>query len=183
MTFVVEKTILPQEKLLQAHASDFVCEMNDLSKTEGDAASHVLGMLPHRFPFVFIDRVLELLPGERIVALKNVSTDEGFLRGHSPENGSMPPELLIEGMAQAGGVLAFASLSDEVHGTPVFFMAIDHVQVKGFPVPGDQVIFSVSFLKKSSWAVKFAGRATVNGSEVCEAELTATFGRKMGQKV
>ena len=157
--------------------------MNDHSKTEGYAASHILEMLPHRFPFVFIDRVLELLPGERIVALKNVSTDEGFLRGHSPENGSMPPELLIEGMAQAGGVLAFASLSDEVHGTPVFFMAIDHVQVKGFPVPGDQVIFSVSFLKKSSWAVKFAGRATVNGSEVCEAELTATFGRKMGQKV
>jgi 3-hydroxymyristoyl/3-hydroxydecanoyl-(acyl carrier protein) dehydratase len=86
-------------------------------------------------------------------------------------------------MAQAGGLLAFASLSEEMHGTPVFFMAIDHVQVKRFPVPGDQVIFSVTFLKKSSWAVKFAASGTIDGSAVCEAELTATFGRKSGKKV
>jgi 3-hydroxyacyl-[acyl-carrier-protein] dehydratase len=179
----VEETILPQEKLLRAHALDFLREMNDHSEMEGYAATDIREMLPHRFPFVFIDRVLELLPGERIVALKNISTDEGFLRGYSPQNGSMPPELLIEGMAQAGGVLVFASLPDEMHGTPVFFMAIDHVQVKRFPVPGDQVIFSVTFLKKSSWAVKFAASATINGSQVCEAELTATFGRKTGKRV
>jgi 3-hydroxyacyl-[acyl-carrier-protein] dehydratase len=157
--------------------------MNDHSKAEAYAASYSVEMLPHRFPFVFIDRVLELLPGERIIALKNISTDEGFLRGHSPQSGSMPPELLIEGMAQAGGVLAFASLSDQLCEAPVFFMAIDHVQVKRFPVPGDQVIFSVTFLKKSSWAVKFFASATINGTAICEAELTATFGRKMGQRV
>jgi len=162
---------------------DLVREMNHHSRTEGYAASDILKMLPHRHPFVFIDRVLELLPGDRIVALKNVSIDEGYLTGHSPQNGNMPAELLIEGMAQAGGVLAFASLPDETHGTPVFFMAIDHVQVKRFPVPGDQVIFSVTFLKKSSWAVKFTASATIDGNSVCEAELTATFGRKMGKTV
>jgi 3-hydroxymyristoyl/3-hydroxydecanoyl-(acyl carrier protein) dehydratase len=118
------------------------------------------------------------LPGERIIALKNITTGEEALGGHSPWNGSMPLELLIEGMAQAGGVLAFGSLPEEMHGTPVFFMAIDHVQVKRFPVPGDQVVFSVTFLKKSSWAVKFAASATINGNSVCEAELTATFGRR-----
>ncbi len=162
---------------------DFIREMNHYSKTEGYAAPGILKMLPHRYPFVFIDRVLELLPGERIIALKNISIDEGFLGGHSPLNGSIPPGLLIEGMAQAGGLLAFASLSEETHGTPVFFMAIDHVQVKRLPVPGDQVTFSVTFLKKSSWAVKFAASGTVDGSAVCEAELTATFGRRSGNRV
>ncbi len=162
---------------------DFIREMDPYSKREGFAAPYILKILPHRFPFVFIDRILELLPGERIVALKNISTDEGFMRGHFPPNPTVPPELLIEGMAQAGGVLAFASLSDEMHGTPVFFMAIDHVQTRKFPVPGDQVVFSVTFLKKSSWAVKFAAAATINGSAVCEAELTATFGRKTGKSI
>jgi beta-hydroxyacyl-ACP dehydratase FabZ len=157
--------------------------MDDRLKTEGYAASHILEMLPHRFPFVLIDRILELLPGERIVALKNISTDEGFLIGHFPQNGNLPSGLLIEGMAQAGGVLAFASLPDEMRGTPVFFMAIDHVEVRRFPVPGDQVIFSVNFLKKSSWAVKFAASATISGSQVCEAELTATFDRRTGKRV
>src|SRR4030042_1684213 len=150
---------------------DFIHEMNQYSITGDYAAPGILKMLPHRYPFVFIDCVLELLPGERIIALKNISTDEGFLGGHSPLDGSIPPGLLVEGMAQAGGVLAFTSLSEEMHGTPVFFMAIDHVQVKRFPVPGDQVIFSVTFLKKSSWAVKFAASATIHGSQVCEAEL------------
>ena len=152
--------------------------MNADSKTDGCAARRLMETLPHRFPFVFIDRVLELMPGERLIALKNITADENVLRGHSPWSGCMSPELLIEGMAQAGGVLAFASLPEEMHGTPVFFMAIDRVQVKRLPVPGDRVVFSVAFLKKSSWAVKFAASATVNGETVCEAELTATFGRK-----
>ena len=162
---------------------DFIGEMNQHSITGEHETPGILKMLPHRYPFVFIDCVLELLPGERIIALKNISTDEGYLGGHSPLDGSTPTGLLIEGMAQAGGVLAFASLAEDMHGTPVFFMAIDHVQVKRFPVPGDQVIFSVTFLKKSSWAVKFAARATIDGRAVCEAELTATFGRKSGEKV
>ncbi len=157
--------------------------MNDVSKPAGHEAAHILAMLPHRYPFVLIDRVLEILPGERVVALKNISSDEAFLRGHFPENPCMPPELLIEAMAQTGGVLAFASVSEEMRGTPTFFMAIDHAQVGKLPVPGDQVIFSAAFVKKSSWAVKFAASGAINGSTVCHAELTATFVRDIEKRV
>jgi 3-hydroxyacyl-[acyl-carrier-protein] dehydratase len=142
----------------------------------------IMRMLPHRYPFVLIDRIVDLVPGESIVALKNVTADEPFLRGHFPDIPTMPSELMIEGMAQSGGILAFSSLPEEMHGIPVFFMAIDNVHVMRLPFPGDQLIFTVTFLKKSSWAVKLAAIATIDGSKVCEAEIMATFGRKKGAR-
>ena len=137
----------------------------------------IVKMLPHRYPFLLIDRVLELFPGEEIVALKNVTVNEPFFRGHFPEKPVMPAVLIIEGMTQAGGVLAFASQSQEVFGKPVYFMAMDRVKFRHPVVPGDQLLFKVRFLKKSSWAVKLSGIATVDEMKVCEAELTATFGK------
>jgi 3-hydroxyacyl-[acyl-carrier-protein] dehydratase len=143
----------------------------------------IMRMLPHRYPFVLIDRIVNLVPGESIVTLKNVTVDEPFLRGHFPDIPTMPSELMIEGMAQSGGMLAFSSLPEEMHGIPVFFMALDNVRVMRLPFPGDQIIFSVRFLKKSSWAVKLAATATRDGSRVCEAEIMATFGRKKGLRI
>jgi len=140
----------------------------------------ILKMLPHRHPFVLVDRIVELAPGESIVTLKNVTADDSFMQGHFPGNPTMPPELLIEGMAQSGGILALSSLPQDMQGIPVFFMAMDKVQVTKLPAPGDQLIFTVRFLKKSSWAVKLAALATVDGNKVCEAEIMATFGRKKG---
>lgn len=137
----------------------------------------IVKMLPHRYPFLLIDRVLELIRGEEIVVLKNVTYNEPFFRGHFPEKPIMPAVLIIEGIAQAGGVLAFASQSQEVHGKPVYFMAMDKVKFRHPVVPGDQLLFKVRFLKKSSWAVKFSGIATVDEEKVCEAELTATYGK------
>jgi 3-hydroxyacyl-[acyl-carrier-protein] dehydratase len=143
----------------------------------------IMRMLPHRYPFALIDRIVDLVPGESIVTLKNITAGEPFLHGHFPGIPTMPSQLMIEGMAQSGGILAFSSLPEEMHGIPVFFMAMDNVQVMRLPLPGDQLIFTVRFLKKSSWAVKFAAVAMIEGSKVCEAEITATFGRKKGARM
>jgi 3-hydroxyacyl-[acyl-carrier-protein] dehydratase len=143
----------------------------------------IMRMLPHRYPFVLIDRIVDLVPGESIVTLKNVTADEPFLRGYFPNIPTMPSQLMIEGMAQSGGILAFSSLPREMHGIPVFFIAMDNVRVMRLPSPGDQLIFTVRFLKKSSWAVKLAATATVDGIRVCEAEIMATFARNKKVKI
>lgn len=140
----------------------------------------IMNILPHRYPFLMIDRVLELVPGETIVAMKSVTFNEPFFCGHFPGNPIMPGVFIIEGMAQAGGVLALASLPQEMHGTPVYFMGINKVKFRRPVIPGDQLVFHVKFLKKSSWAVKFAGVAIVDEERVCEAELTATFAKRTG---
>jgi 3-hydroxyacyl-[acyl-carrier-protein] dehydratase len=145
----------------------------------------IMKMLPHRYPFLLIDRVVELIPEEKIIALKNVTCNEPFFWGHFPEKPIMPGVLIVEGMVQAGGLLAFAAQSDDLHGKPVYFMAMDRVKFRRPVVPGDQLFFSVTFLKRSSWAVKFYGLATVDEKAVCEAELTATWekqGRTDGLK-
>lgn len=143
---------------------------------------NIMKMLPHRYPFVLIDRVVELVPGERILALKNVTHNETFFKGHFPESPIMPGVLIIEGMAQAGGVLAFSSQPEETYGTPVYFIGIDKVKFRRPVVPGDQLRIDVRFLKKSSWAVKLAGIATVDEKKVSEAEFVATFERGAGRK-
>jgi len=141
--------------------------------------NEIMKMLPHRYPFVLVDRVLDIVPGETVTALKNITANEPFFQGHFPENPVMPGVLIIEALAQAGGILAFASLPREMHGMPVYFVAMDNVKFRRPVIPGDQLVFDVSFLKKSSWAVKFAGVATVDERKVSEAELTATFGKKV----
>ena len=139
----------------------------------------ITAILPHRFPFILIDRILELSPGERIVALKNVTINEPFFQGHFPGRPIMPGVLIVEAMAQAGGVLAFSSLPEEMHGTPMYFMAMDKVRFRRPVLPGDSLVLNVEFLKKSTWAVKFSGVATVEGTKVSEAQLTATYDRNM----
>ena len=139
----------------------------------------IIKVLPHRYPFLLVDRITEFELGKRIVGIKNVSINEPFFQGHFPENPVMPGVLMIEAMAQAGGILAFASLPEDMHGMLVYFMAIDKVKFRRPVVPGDQLVLDVTYLKKSSWAVKLACQATVDERKVSEAELTATFGKKV----
>ena len=133
-------------------------------------------LLPHRYPFLLIDRVINLKPNEEIVALKNVTMNEPFFQGHFPSIPVMPGVLIVEAMAQAGGVLVLDSLPKEQHGRPVYFMGLDKVKFRKPVVPGDQIIFEVKILKLRSKAVKLAGKATVDGNLVAEAELMASFG-------
>ena len=134
----------------------------------------IMGFLPHRYPFLLVDRILELIPGEKVFALKNVTMNEPFFQGHFPGTPIMPGVLIVEAMAQAGGVLAFESIPDIQQGGVIYFMAMDKVKFRKPVVPGDQLIFEIQLLKQRAKTVKMAGIASVDGKRVSEAELMAT---------
>ena len=136
----------------------------------------IMKFLPHRYPFILVDRVVKLVPGEEVVALKNVTINEPFFQGHFPGSPIMPGVLIIEAMAQAGGILVMESMPPERHGQPVYFMGMDKVRFRKPVVPGDQIIFEAKLLKMREKVVKMSGKATVGDNLVAEAELMASFG-------
>lgn len=150
-------------------------EMVKLPLLYGD----IIKILPHRYPFLLVDRITELELHKRVVGLKNVSANEPFFQGHFPGNPIMPGVLIIEAMAQVGGVLARLSKSEvlEKKGDgPILFMAMDKVKFRKPVVPGDQLVFECEALRTGSKVWKMAGKAFVQGSLVAEAELLATIG-------
>ena len=136
----------------------------------------ILQLLPHRYPFILVDRVLEIVPKEKIVSLKNVTMNEPFFQGHFPGKPIMPGVLIIEAMAQTGGILVMESMPPEKHGQSVYFMSMDKVKFRKPVVPGDQIIFEVRLLKNRGNVSKISGVATVDGNCVAEAELMAMIG-------
>jgi beta-hydroxyacyl-ACP dehydratase FabZ len=138
----------------------------------------VMAYLPHRYPFLLVDRVLEIVPREHIVALKNVTINEPFFQGHFPGNPIMPGVLIVEALAQTGGILAYESLPPERRGQEVYFMGFNNVKFRKPVVPGDQLIFRVNFLRQRGNAFKMAGRAEVAETLVAEAECLASIGEK-----
>ena len=138
----------------------------------------IMNLLPHRYPFIMIDRILELIPGEKVIALKNVTINEPFFQGHFPGNPIMPGVLIIEAMGQAGALLAAESLPGEQQDSLIYFMSMDKVKFRQPVVPGDQLIFEMKFLKKRAKVFKMSGVALVDGKRVAEAELLASFGEK-----
>jgi 3-hydroxyacyl-[acyl-carrier-protein] dehydratase len=135
----------------------------------------IMEYLPHRYPFLLIDRILEMEPNKRIVAIKNVTINEPFFQGHFPGQPIMPGVLLIEAMAQAWGVLAISSTGQQVKSADVLFIGIDKARFRRPVLPGDQVRFELESigLKRLIW--KFRGRALVDGNLVAEADLMATM--------
>jgi beta-hydroxyacyl-ACP dehydratase FabZ len=131
-------------------------------------------VIPHRFPFLLIDRVVEL-SDDKIVAIKNVSANEPYFAGHFPGHPIMPGVLQVEAMAQAGAVMAMNILSDPGEHPLVFFMGIDKVKFRKPVVPGDQLRLEVEPTRKGGTIWKMAGRALVDGNVVSEAEFLATF--------
>lgn len=131
-------------------------------------------ILPHRYPFLMVDRILELTLNEKIIGLKNVSMNESFFQGHFPGKPVMPGVLIIEAMAQAGGILAFKSTPDVI-GKLIYFMAIDKVKFRKPVVPGDQLILELSALRRGQKVWKMQGKAFVRENLVAEAELTAAI--------
>ena len=138
----------------------------------------IMKFLPHRYPFILVDRILELEPGRRIKALKNVTINEPFFQGHFPRTPIMPGVLIIEAMAQAGGVLVIESLPPEKHGSLVYFMGIDKARFRQPVVPGDQLILEIDMIKSRGRAAKLSGVATVDGNRVAEAEVLASIGEQ-----
>ncbi|MBI5329960.1 MAG: 3-hydroxyacyl-ACP dehydratase FabZ [Betaproteobacteria bacterium] len=138
--------------------------------------TQIMKYLPHRYPFLLVDRVLEIVPNERIVAIKNVTMNEPQFPGHFPHHPVMPGVLMIEALAQTAGLLAFKSGDTEVNDdTVLYFVGIDGARFKRPVVPGDQIRMEASILKCVRGIWKFAARALVDGQVVCEAELMCTL--------
>lgn len=138
----------------------------------------IMKHLPHRYPFVMVDRVVELEPGHRIVTLKNVTINEPFFQGHFPGNPIMPGVLILEAMAQSAGVLTFESLPPEKRNILVYFMGIDRARFRRMVVPGDQLVIEIILKRLKTRAVKATGQARVDGELAVEAELMASIGEK-----
>lgn len=135
----------------------------------------ILKHLPHRYPFLLVDRILEYSPDQKITGLKNVTINEPFFQGHFPGTPIMPGVLILEAMAQVGGVFAMLTNPDRGEGTLMYFMGLDQVKFRKPVVPGDQLIIEVEVLKKRGKVLKFSGIAKVDGQVVTEAQLLATF--------
>ena len=132
----------------------------------------ILEHLPHRYPFLLVDRVLECEPGKRLVAVKNVSVNEPMFTGHFPERPIFPGVLIMEALAQATGILAFRSTGKKPDGSSLYFFAgIDNCRFKQPVVPGDQMIMEVEVLKEKRGIWKFSAVAKVDDKVVASAEL------------
>jgi 3-hydroxyacyl-[acyl-carrier-protein] dehydratase len=138
----------------------------------------ILEYLPHRYPILLVDRVLDFVPGERIVALKNVTMNEPFFPGHYPHHPVMPGVLVIEAMAQTAAILSFKTMDAKPDDKSVYyFVGIDGARFKRPVTPGDQLIIEVSIVASKRGVWKFSARAKVDGLVACEAELMCTFRR------
>lgn len=127
-------------------------------------------ILPHRFPFLLIDRIVELEPKVKAIGIKNVTINEPFFQGHFPDYPIMPGVLIIEAMAQVAGILASRSGAE---GNIVYFMSIEKAKFRKPVVPGDQLRFEVNVLQKRGNVWRFSGLAHVDTTLVSEAEFTA----------
>jgi beta-hydroxyacyl-ACP dehydratase FabZ len=130
----------------------------------------IMKFLPHRYPFLLVDRILELEPGKRVLGLKNVTINEQFFQGHFPGAPVMPGVLIIEAMAQVAGVMIYGDLPDKEKKL-IYFTGIDSAKFRRPVVPGDQLRIEMEFLNRHGKFGKVRGRATVDGKIVAEAAL------------
>jgi beta-hydroxyacyl-ACP dehydratase FabZ len=133
----------------------------------------ILNILPHRYPFLLVDRIVELEP-DRIVALKNVTFNEPHFLGHFPGVPVMPGVLVVEAMAQAGGVLMLHDRPDR-HDKLIYFTGIDNCRFRKPVVPGDQLVMEVKVVKRRQWFAVLHGVARVGGDVVAEAQLSSAM--------
>ena len=134
----------------------------------------IMQSIPHRYPFLLLDRVLEMESGTRIVAMKNVSMNEPFFQGHFPGIPVMPGVLIVEAMAQAGAVMMLHDMPDK-DAKLVYFTGIDRARFRRTVVPGDQLMMTVEVLKRRSRTCKMKARAEVDGQLAAEAEILSAL--------
>lgn len=133
----------------------------------------ILQHLPHRYPFLLVDRVLECVPGERIRALKNVTINEPFFPGHFPHHPVMPGVLIVEALAQAAAVLSFRTIGEQPDDGSVYYLAgVDGARFKRPVLPGDQLLLDVALTRRMREVYKFACMASVDGQRAAECEIT-----------
>jgi 3-hydroxyacyl-[acyl-carrier-protein] dehydratase len=148
-------------------------------------AKEIMSILPHAFPFLLVDRILEVEPGKRIVGIKNVTYNEPFFPGHFPGQPIMPGVLIVEAMAQTAGILVFKTIPEDDQEKinkhqkkPVFFLGIDNARFRKPVIPGDQLRFELEVTRQRQSIWGFKGKALVDGKLVAEADLLAMLGEE-----
>jgi len=159
-------------------------EMNPAKKQLGTAdIMRVMKLLPHRYPFLLVDKIVDMDGDNSAVGIKNVTINEPFFQGHFPDFPVMPGVLLIEGMAQTAGALCMASLPESFEPQLVYFMSIDRARFRKPVLPGDTVHYHMTKRRNRGRVWRFEGLAKVNGQVVAEAEISAMIadpGRQAG---
>ena len=135
----------------------------------------IMQYLPHRYPFLLVDRILEVKAGEFIKGLKNVTFNEPFFSGHFPGRPVMPGVLIVEAMAQAGGVLAYMTTQGHLENKLYLFLGMDKVRFRRPVVPGDQLIMEMTTIRSGKKVWKMVGKALVDGNLVAEGEFLAAL--------
>ena len=135
----------------------------------------IQNILPHRYPFLLVDRIIDIKPKVKAIGLKNVTANEHFFQGHFPDNPIMPGVLIVEAMAQVSGILAFHS---GAQGSSIYFMSIEKAKFRKPVVPGDQLRFEVNVLQQRNNVWKFSAQAIVDDKVVAEADFTAMVSEK-----
>ncbi len=134
---------------------------------------HIMKLIPHRYPFLLIDRIIEMDGDQSAIGIKNVTINEHFFQGHFPTHPVMPGVLLIEGMAQTAGALCVANLQESYEPSLVYFMAIDKARFRRPVVPGDTVYYHMKKIRNRGRVWRFKGEAKVDGKIVAESEISA----------
>jgi 3-hydroxyacyl-[acyl-carrier-protein] dehydratase len=149
--------------------------MEEFTVPENIDIQEIMKVLPHRYPFLLVDRIVKMDMGNEIVGLKNVTINEPFFQGHFPGQPIMPGVLLLEGMAQVGGIMAFYDKPEYIGNKILFFAGIDKARFRRPVVPGDQLYYTLTFLKRKRTVTVMKGVARVDDKVVAEAELMASF--------
>ena len=152
-------------------------ERHEMTEPKLDIAA-IAERLPHRYPFLLVDRVLEISLPSTLVAVKNVTINEPFFVGHFPGLPVMPGVLIIEALAQAGGLLVFELIGEERHGAVLYLAAVEKARFKNPVRPGDQLILRVELVASRTSLWRFACRAEVDGKVAAQAEITMVAGKR-----
>jgi 3-hydroxyacyl-[acyl-carrier-protein] dehydratase len=144
------------------------------AKTLGTAdVNRVMKLLPHRYPFLLVDRLYDMDADESCIGIKNVTMNEPFFQGHFPQYPVMPGVLIIEGLAQTAGALCVSHAGEDYHAELVYFMGIDNAKFRKPVVPGDVLLYHVKKIRNRGRVWRFRGEAKVNGAVVAEADISA----------
>lgn len=149
--------------------------MSDFTIPDNIDIVEILKLLPHRYPFVMVDKILSLELEKEIVGLKNVTINEPFFQGHFPNQPIMPGVLILEGMAQVGGIMAYYANPEAIGNKLLFFAGIDKARFRKPVVPGDQLIFKLELVKQKKSIMIMSAKAYVDDKVVAQAELMASF--------